>query len=166
MAQSGSGAAVLLLVIVGIIAFGGFWAVDATVDDVSNETAVETTVNQTTDDQRLSDIESHLDADRFVGPTAENQTRTLERGEDYSFDESDGLIRFDEASENETTGDPETVNLTATAVGLPEDGGAALDMVEPVMQVPIWMILVVGAGTVLVGLQMLNQLQSRRRRAP
>ena len=155
----------LLLVIVGIVAFGGFWAVDATVDDVSNETAVETTIEQTTDDYRLSDIKSDLDADRFVGPTAENQSRTLERGEDFEFDESVGLIRFDEAS-NQSTGDPEKVNVSATAVELPEDGGATLDMVEPVMQVPVWMILVAGAGTVLVGLHQLNQLQSRRRRAP
>lgn len=151
MPQTASGG-VLLLVVVGIVAFGGFWAVDAAMSEVGTESPYNGTVNQTTEWQSVADV----DGDRFTHPTTvTNDSRDLsyEDGE-WRWNESDGTIAFSERAENATTGDPVLVDVDgATAVGLPSEQSTVLAIIEPVTRVPGWMLMFIGAGAVLIGLR-------------
>jgi hypothetical protein len=145
---------VVLLVLLGLVAFVGLWGLGVAVADVGTETAVNETVNQSASWQSVGPD----DADRFSAALVTNQSRELERGE-YVWNQSDGAIRFNQTAQNGT----ENVTVETTAVTLPDQGATIVTILEPLTRIPAYAIFFVAAGAVIFGMKGLTKMGSRGR---
>jgi hypothetical protein len=151
-------AGVLLLVIVGVVGLGGFWAVDTTVDEVGNTSQITDTVNQTEEYQAVGE----RGLDRYAEPASvANSSRQLNDTR-YEFNQSDGTIAFATRQLNSTTNQPENVTVSGvTASELPDESGAFVNIASQLARIPGWMVLFISAGTVILALRALNSQRGR-----
>lgn len=145
MATSTPAAAVLLLVVVAVITIGGLWTAEAAVSDVSNETALDVSVNQSTVWQ---DLGGPSNATRYTSPTVTNSSGELNASA-YEFNNTDGSIRF-------ASNVSEFADVQTTAQVVPENSGPILSALNGLFKLPQWTVLIGGAGAVLAALQVLN----------
>lgn len=146
--------AVVLLTVLGLVAFIGLWGVGAAANDLGETATISTQVNQTAENGYVSVDDG--DATRYSAATVTNETRELERGE-FFWNQSDGTIQFNEtvqSPDENVTYENVTVNTTSTT--LPGQSATLFPILEPLMQLPAYVILIAGAAAMLIGLRELR----------
>jgi len=143
--------AVLLAVLIGVALFTGIWATQvaaestSTIDTIDNET-----VNRSSDPIALA-----ADGDRYFNETVVFASTGDQLAEsEYTFDESEGTIAFNES-------DGRTMNVTYQTASTTEENALFITVLAPLWRIGGLLPLIGIAGAMLYGIGYLRKTAGR-----